>query len=343
MTALLVVVALFAAMLVLPSAQADDPPATPAATSTPSGPGTAAPSELARPPAGSEDTVTERGDAALARARADGRDIPTMPDGCFGPGQSGGNPTRPCHLTEFKKSRPTVVLWGDSHAWQMIPAVTAAVKRTGVNLVSFVAGSCAPLVVLNGPPEGVCEQSNAAALDYVTRLHRSGAKVKALLGSNWSGFRVAYRRLMLEQIGIDSGYEPYTKQMVMLSHEGTPALFVRLGRLGIDVDVIAQAAVMPEHNLTCPAGDDPYQCDIARWRALPEEGRTATWLKGQLTNVTGRAGYIETKAAYCTPLVCHGSSGGISTFYDHLHLSATRTRSLATYFKATFTSMRADR
>lgn len=326
--ALVVVLAVLVAMLVLPvSAVADDP--------TPS-----SPEQPLRPPVGSHDTITERGDAALARARAEGADVPTLPAGCFGPGNPGGSPDRPCHLNTFKKKRPTVVLWGDSHAWQMIPAVTEAVKRTGVNLVSFVAGSCAPLAVLHAKPQGVCEHSNAAALAYVKRLHQSGRKVRVLLGSNWSGFRVAYRRLMLEQIGVDSGYEPYTKQMVMLSHEGTPTLFRRLGRLGVDVSVIAQAAVVPDANPTCDAGQDPYQCDIARWRALPEEGRTATWLKQQLRQVTGTRGFVETKAAYCTALVCHGFDDGISTFYDHLHLSASRSRSLAPAFRATFTSMR---
>lgn len=335
--ALLVALALGVALLVLPtSARAD--PAAPGSSPVP-----ASPARAGRAPVGTQDTISGRGDAALTRARADGRDVPTMPAGCFGPGQASTNPDHPCHLNSFKQSRPTVVLWGDSHAWQMIPATTAAVQRTGVNLVSFVAGSCAPLKVHRRTPEGVCERSNAAALAYVTSLHRQGRGVKVLLGSNWSGFRVAYRRLMLEQVGIDSGYEPYTKKMVMLSHEGTPALFTRLGSLGVDVDVIAQAAVVPDHTLPCPAGQEPYQCDIARWRALPEEGRTSTWLKEQLSKITGRRGYIETKAAYCTALVCHGSTNGIATFFDDLHLSATRSRSLAPYFRATFTSMRSNR
>lgn len=280
--------------------------------------------------------------AAASPARAEGVDAPHMPAGCFGPSQPGGSPDKPCHFNNFVRSRPTVVLWGDSHAWQYIPALTEAVKGQKVNLVSFVAGSCAPLSMGNREPTGVCERSNVAALAYVTKLKKRGSPVKALLGSNWAGFRIAYRRMQLEAVGIDSGYEPYTKKMVLLSHEGTPLLFKKLGQRGIDVDVIAQAAVVPDHNPDCAAGNDPYQCDIVRWRALREEGRTATWLKGQMAGLTGHKRYIETTDAYCDDLVCHGTLDGIATFFDHLHLSQTRTRTLAPYFRATFSSMKSS-
>ncbi len=121
--------------------------------------------------------------------------------------------------------------------------------------------------------------------------------------------------------------------MVALSHEGTPLLFKRLGKLGVDVDVIAQAAVIPERVKSCSAGEDPYGCDIPRWRALREEGRTDSWLRGQMTRLAGDPGYIQTTGAYCNALVCGGNVGGIYTWYDRLHLSATRTKALAPYFR----------
>ncbi|CAN5364809.1 hypothetical protein BH09ACT12_BH09ACT12_10040 [soil metagenome] len=264
-------------------------------------------------------------------------DAPTMPADCFGPAQTTGEPTV-CHFNHFKRKRPTVVLWGDSHAWMYIPAIRRAVRGQHVNFVSFVAGSCAPFAT-NSTPEsgysGKCERSNVNALAYVTRLVEHDRTVKVLLGSNWSGFRIAYRRIALEQIGVDSGYEDYTKKMVALSHEGTPLLFKRLGKLGVDVDVIAQAAVIPDEVEPCAAGEDPYACDIPRWRAMPEEGRTESWLHGQMSKLAGDPGYITPSDAYCTDLVCGGSVDGIFTWYDHLHLSATRTKALAGYFKPT--------
>lgn len=270
-------------------------------------------------------------------------DAPEMPSNCFGPAQTTGEPTA-CHYNGFKKKRPTVVLWGDSHAYMYIPAMLEAVRGQRVNFVSFVAGSCAPFAT-NSTPEsgysGKCERSNVNALDYVTKLVRKGRDVKVLLGSNWSGFRMAYRRIALEQAGAgDSGYDPYTKKMVALSHEGTPRLFTKLGKLGADVDVIAQAAVIPERVRSCDEGNDPYACDIPRWRALREEGRTDSWLRGQMDKLSGNPGYVVTTDAYCTAAFCGGKVDGIFTWYDNLHLSATRTRALAPYFAPTIRSLK---
>ena len=281
------------------------------------------------------------GAPASARASED-LDVPSIPSNCFGPAQTSVEPTA-CHYNGFKKKRPTVVLWGDSHAYMFIPAVRAAVRGQRVNFVSFVAGSCAPSAT-NSTPEsgysGKCERSNVNALAYVTKLVKRGRDVKVLLGSNWSGFRMAYRRIALEQTGEDSGYDDYTKKMVTLSHEGTPRLFTKLGRLGADVDVIAQAAVIPERVRSCAAGEAPFACDIPRWRALREEGRTDSWLRGQMGKLAGDPGYVVTTDAYCTPLVCQGNVDGIFTWYDNLHLSATRTKALAPYFAPTIRSLK---
>ncbi len=269
-------------------------------------------------------------------------DAPTQPSNCFGPAQTTGEPTA-CHYNGFKKKRPTVVLWGDSHAWMYIPAVRKAVRGQRVNFVSFVAGSCAPFATTSTPKDGYsgkCERSNVNALAYVSKLVKRGRDVKVLLGSNWTGFRTAYRRIALEQAGVDSGYDPYTKKMVALSHEGTPRLFTRLGKLGVDVDVIAQAAVIPERVRQCAEGDDPYACAIPRWRALREEGRTDTWLRGQMDKLAGDPGYIVTTGAYCTSLVCGGRVAGIFTWYDALHLSATRTKALASYFRPSIADLK---
>ncbi|MEN8674719.1 SGNH hydrolase domain-containing protein [Nocardioides sp.] len=263
-------------------------------------------------------------------------DAPSMPADCFGPAQTTGEPTA-CHFNKFRKKRPTVVLWGDSHAWMYIPAVRRAVRGEKVNFVSFVAGSCPPIKSRANPQTGYsgkCERSNVNALAYVTKQLRKGRQVKVLLGSNWTGFRSAFRDITLaKSLGRESGYDPYTEKMVALSHEGTPALFKKLGKLGADVDVIAQAGVLPAKVRDCAAGNDPYACEIPRWRALREEGRTDTWLRGQMKKLSGKPRYITATDAYCTDLVCGGNVEGIFTWYDNLHLSATRTKALVSYFR----------
>ena len=49
--------------------------------------------------------------------------------------------------------------------------------------------------------------------------------------------------------------------------------------------------------------------------------------------LVGKGRYITTNGPVCSVKLCHGMVDGIYTFFDDLHLSATRSRTLARYFK----------
>ncbi|WP_232678615.1 SGNH hydrolase domain-containing protein [Nocardioides sp. R-C-SC26] len=270
---------------------------------------------------------------AAPRQRADGeRDYARVPKKCFAPGQEIRTPG-PCYLTKYQKSRRTLILWGDSHAWQFIPALRRAVKGKPINLISFASGSCPPAQVLIAPKyAGKCEENDALALQFIKKQRQSKARFKVILASNWGGFRQGYRKVLLDEVVSTSGYTDFVKQMVRLSHDGTPRLFTTLGKLRVDVDVIAQAATVPDRVPACTPGQDPYLCEIPRWRAIPEESETRSWLKGQMRKLANNPRYIDASPSYCDETTCFGLVNGIQTFYDNLHLSATRTRNLAQYF-----------
>ncbi len=59
-----------------------------------------------------------------------------MPDRCTG-GRSIPSRAGACRLTPVRFARPTVVLWGDSHAWQHIPGLRAEANARDVNLIAF--------------------------------------------------------------------------------------------------------------------------------------------------------------------------------------------------------------
>lgn len=269
-----------------------------------------------------------------ARGDIEGVDAPKLPPGCFGPARSGIDPF-PCPLNAYRPKRPTILLWGDSHAYEWIPALREATMGRKVNLVSFVAGSCPPVLITNNNGKGACRRSNYVALKTVEALIRKKARFKVVIGSNWSGFRRAYRAVYAEQAGGPaSGYDAYTKDMVRLAHEGTPHLFDRLATMGIDVDIIGQSATVPEQRATCAAGDEPYNCDLPRWRAMPQERSTTGYLRRQQAKiqVKGRSRLIDASSGYCSATVCRGKIGAIETYFDDLHLSATRTRALSRFF-----------
>ncbi len=101
-------------------------------------------------------------------------DFPRMPRSCVDPKDLIPQEPGMCKLNTYRQARPTVVLWGDSHAWQMIPALKGAIKGRNVNLVAFVMGGCPPMDPhLNTPKKRKnatsCQKSNDLALRYALK------------------------------------------------------------------------------------------------------------------------------------------------------------------------------
>lgn len=270
---------------------------------------------------------------AAEGAQAGKPDIAHVPKHCFAPGQS-TPPAGPCYINSYDAGRPTVLVWGDSQAFQVIPALRVAVHHEDVNLVSFVAGSCPPTLIPVTPDDHYqtkCELNNVLALRWVQRVFERHHRLEVVLGSNWSGFRESQRELA-RQRGPATGYDDFTKRMVHLSGRYTGPLFRELARLRVPTDVIGQAATVPDGARPCPAGNDPYLCDLPRQQAILHEGNTRRWLQGLMTHLAGQRRLIDSSSAYCDATVCHGRIGDVNTFFDDLHLTATLARTLWPYF-----------
>lgn len=289
--------------------------------------------------------ATLTGPVPSAQARVDpSNDIPRLPPRCEGDRHIIPTKPGPCYVTEFRKHRPTVVLWGDSHAWQHVPAVLAGARARKANLVGFFMGGCPPVKVpLKPPADGyatVCEKHNAMAMRFVKKLKRGPKAVRVILGSSWAGYRRAHREIKAGAGERYYGYTPWVKKMVRLFMRGAAPLFPALGKVRVGVDVIGQTATVPRRPAACPTGDDPYTCALPRKRAIYDEAQTRTWLRGLMKKLAGKPRLIDVNNAYCGPQRCFGMVDGIYTFWDDLHLSATRVRTLRPYFRATFRALR---
>lgn len=265
------------------------------------------------------------------------RDIPRLPARCLEPGQIIPQTPGACRVTRFVQSRPTVVLWGDSHAWQYIPALRVRAHAEKVNLVAFFMGACPPIAV--DPPargerlESSCEKSNVKAARFVRRLKDAGKPVRVVLAANWVGYR--------EVLANPTAYDEWVVRMAELFDRDTPRLFRALAATRVSTHVVAQAATVPRPRpAACPEGRSPYVCDIPRAEAIPDEERTRRWLRSRMKPLPRDSRYIDPSASYCDATVCHGKVGWIYTFYDDLHLSATRSRKLDRYFVRTFRGIR---
>lgn len=287
-------------------------------------------------------TTTGAPGPASATAADPSQDIPTLPPECV---RHAIIPPVPiaCHLTPYRAKRPTVVLWGDSHAWQYIPAIRNAAIARGANLTAFVLGGCPPVKVpIDRAPRNPksCATNNYLAMKYVMRLQKGDQDVRVLLGSHWAGYRRAARESTVEPLAPFFGYDETTQGKVELFQSSAAALFPALGRVGVDVDVIGQTATVPRVTLPCAAGDEPYSCDVLRARAIYDEDETEAWLRERMQDLAGSPRLIDVNSAYCGQLMCRGIQDGIHTFYDDLHLSATRTDTLTRFFVPTMRALR---
>lgn len=255
-----------------------------------------------------------------------------LPPGCAGPARPDPQVPQGCRLTAWAWDRPTVVLWGDSHAWQQIPALIRAAKAERVNLTAFVMGKCPPAKVrIQKRYPGRCEQSNALALQYVRKMSRRKQPVQVILGSNWAGFRQVAQRILVNGEPPPPEYTAFDLRMIKLFHRRTEKLFPALLQTRARLAVVAQTATCLEN-----AADAPYDCTMPRRKAILHETRTRRWLDG----LTRRGPQIDVNRAFCGPVKCRGKVDGIFTYYDWLHLSETRSKTLAPLYVPLLRSLR---
>ncbi len=265
--------------------------------------------------------------ASSASAASPRNDHATMPRACVA--RADLIPQEPvlCPLNKTQKDRPTVLLWGDSHAWQMIPALRRAAGGKDVNIVAIVMGGCPPMDndVAEGRPAPKCFQANDIAIEFTRDLIKSGEGHRVLLAASWQRYREALK----------VGDQSYTGDMARAMRQGTPRLMRTLARMGAEVDVVGQVATVPDQTAPCKKGNLPYSCDVARNKALADSVGTKRYLTNVMKPLASDASLINVNGYFCGPTTCHGLVGATHTWWDDLHISATMSRKLAGYLRPT--------
>lgn len=266
-----------------------------------------------------------------AAPRDPSMDLPEPPARCLLPSGAISPEVRPCWITKPRSNRPTIVLWGDSHAIQMLPAVQKAIRGRNVNLAMLGLGACPPLKF--GPSREVCKDFNADALRFVTTLQGRQFPVRVILGANWQGYINLHRELFIDKTLDPDDVADFVVETARVFPGRAPALVRTLGKRGVHVDVIGETATVPATGLRkCRAGETPFVCDLPRRKALPSEQATRSWLRKIMLPLPGDARLIEFNRAFCNARVCSGRKNGIYTFFNDLHISATRAKTLKRFF-----------
>lgn len=237
-----------------------------------------------------------------------------IPQRCYTP--RGEVRSGPCRIRKYGARRPTVIVWGDSHAAQQIPALKVKARQTRTNLISFSMGLCPPMIVARSDPDP-CSRNAYKAMRFIeAKAARTKRPLTVVLGAFWHFYRVTKHGDRAERAAT--------------FRRGDDRAFTRLGRLsrqyGLRVAVIGQAPWIPAggscttQSRTCP-----------RSVMIPAEASQTRYLKRHTRSIK-HARRINIADLICSDRSCRVTACDVPVFYDVVHLNAALTARFAPSF-----------
>ncbi|MDZ5660154.1 acyltransferase family protein [Nocardioides sp. S-58] len=221
-----------------------------------------------------------------------------------------------CSFGDTEAPTEKIALLGNSHAGHLLPPVEVLGKEEGWQVDSYVIGVCQPSVepvphpapVSGVPPEQLradCERLNRESLERITTQD--------------------YSLVVMSTLDHDPAHEVaedniYRSTLETITDAGVPVLVVR------DTPASMDQAQDPPTCLGLNAAD-PSVCDGTPQEWIRQDPLT-TAAEGSDSPLVHR---VDLNDHICTDTRCPAILGGIITYADFNHLSATFSRTLAPY------------
>ncbi|NLT07848.1 MAG: hypothetical protein GXY03_16290 [Solirubrobacterales bacterium] len=211
-----------------------------------------------------------------------------------------------------KRSRKTVVLFGDSQAMHWFPALVRVARERGWRLIGRVRAGCPPAAIRFS---GRCDRWRAETLRRIERhdepdlvVTGSGVVYGAIVGGRRLGSKASAKHL----------------------RKGYARTMRRLRRTGAQVAVMKTLSWAPNRIVSC-VRDHPRKlrrCAFDRKQPTNRafEARAAKRVKG--------ARLIDARDAVCLKRICPAVTDGLIVYRDPKHLSATYARTLSNWLDA---------
>jgi peptidoglycan/LPS O-acetylase OafA/YrhL len=126
--------------------------------------------------------VPERLQPEIRKILAEERDHEPRMDICFGLTAHDVRKGRLCRIGSTQADEPSFILWGDSHADALLPAVQKVAEQNGRAGLFAGTDSCAPLLGVVRPDAPKCRPFN----DAVAKLATKSAIREVILDARWS-------------------------------------------------------------------------------------------------------------------------------------------------------------
>lgn len=269
-------------------------------------------------------SLASAGSAAVASSRP--ADFPRPPESCrFHPADTVPRTGGRCEVTPFDAERPSIVLRGDSQAWQLLPAVLDRAVEQDLNVVAWIYPDCPPLELsderawrfLTGYEQDSadwnrwadCLVVNQIASADITTLADAGG-VETIAAARWPAYR--------------SSAEP---RVVAMLDRGTRGLVARAGEQ--PVTLVVPIPELPRDGTSCRSRMwRVTACDIDRAAADDFVSESAQWVR---TVAGDNATVLDLTADLCDDSTCSAAS-----YVDPTRLDARRVELLAPYFDEVF-------
>ena len=234
-------------------------------------------------------------------------------DGCLVPERAVKSP--PCAYGD-RRSRTTVVLFGDSHAMQFFPALDVVARRRGWRLVNLTKAGCPPAAVhvvspLSRREYPQCDAWREYALRRIERSERPAIVVAG--GSAHHTVIASGRRLdgAASARALGEGYRPVLRRL--RASAGEVAVLTDPPRTSLDVPGCVSGAL-----------DDLGRCAFER---RPAVGRAQS-VAAAAQRVDG-VRTVDATDQFCLPDLCPSVIGDVLVYRNSGHVTASFARTLA--------------
>lgn len=278
----------------------------------------------------SSDGWPQRYPSAIRQILAEERDHEPRMDICFGLTARDVRAGRLCRVGSTAAKHPSFILWGDSHADALLPAVEEVALREGRAGLFAGTDSCAPLLGVTRPDAWKCRAFN----DEVIKIATGPDITEVILDARWAK----------NADGTSYGDEPpgriliYDDQGRGTTTATTNAVFVR--GLERTVRTLTQAGKKVILVGSVPEIGWPVPIVLARMKLADENPQTDLTLSAYLQrqhfvlyafaqmNKTYGAKVIYPHQVLCATGTCKVALRGIPLYRDQHHLSVFGARQL---------------
>ena len=263
-------------------------------------------------------------------------DFIDIPASCYTP-EANLSP-EPCRLVPRKPGAPLIVLWGDSHAWMMTPAIRRAVAHKNVNVIAFMQGACPVMNSDLSTPEkyaarNFCDEFGQSVVQFLDRARQQKRPLRVIVAMAWE----LYHNAIDPPTAADSRYPGLVNDYIRLnagkSVKGTPRAFKALSRMRIRTDIVAAEPMVYQTAPQCPTRG--FLCPLPRHAALKDAVENNARIHQMRALLSVKGTIIRPANKLCSRTQCQGMTDGVPTYYDRVHIGQRTSYRLASYFTPT--------